>query len=366
MSDSPLLEGLGVTAAEETAYRGLLREGPSTLAASPRARHVGRRRAPPPAAPGGARARDPPGGRPLRLLATPPHVAVEALVASRQEEIARTRAAIGPLLAEAAPHPEELVEVVSGRAAVARRYLQLLQGAREELIVLVHPPFATDVTISSEEQERTMRRGIRVRGIYGPEAFGEPGALDRVRRAVASGERARLGAVPIKLAIADGRTAMLPLTSEHASSVDSSLIVHPSALLDALVSLFEALWRGALPLPGEDAPDDAVLTLLAAGLTDDAIARRLSISTRTVQRRVRDLCDRLGARTRFQAAPSTPTTAPPDRGLRRRRITRRNGRVRPERSRRPGGRPTGPTKWLLRAGGERLVEFETAQAPGVR
>ncbi|MCQ0019560.1 helix-turn-helix domain-containing protein [Actinomadura madurae] len=94
---------------------------------------------------------------------------------------------------------------------------------------------------------------------------------------------------------------MLPLTSEHASSVDSSLIVHPSALLDALVSLFEALWRGALPLPGEDAPDDAVLTLLAAGLTDDAIARRLSISTRTVQRRVRDLCDRLGARTRFQA-----------------------------------------------------------------
>lgn len=94
---------------------------------------------------------------------------------------------------------------------------------------------------------------------------------------------------------------MLPLTSQHASSVDSSLIVHPSALLDALVSLFEALWRSAVPLPGQDAPDDTVLALLAAGLTDDAIARRLSISTRTVQRRVRDLCDRLGARTRFQA-----------------------------------------------------------------
>ncbi|SPT58557.1 LuxR C-terminal-related transcriptional regulator [Actinomadura madurae] len=302
MSDSPLLEGLGVTAAEETAYRGLLREGPSTLAGL--AARLGTsaaavRRLLPRLEELGLVTRL--AGRPLRLLATPPHVAVEALVASRQEEIARTRAAIGPLLAEAAPHPEELVEVVSGRAAVARRYLQLLQGAREELIVLVHPPFATDVTVSSEEQERTMRRGIRVRGIYGPEAFGEPGALDRVRRAVASGEQARLGAVPIKLAIADGRTAMLPLTSEHASSVDSSLIVHPSALLDALVSLFEALWRGALPLPGEDAPDDAVLTLLAAGLTDDAIARRLSISTRTVQRRVRDLCDRLGARTRFQA-----------------------------------------------------------------
>ncbi|MEU8121925.1 helix-turn-helix domain-containing protein [Spirillospora sp. NPDC049024] len=302
MSDLPLLEGLGVSAAEEAAYRALLREGPSTLA-DLAARHgasvAALRRLLPRLEDLGLVTRL--AGRPLRLLATPPHVAVEALVASRQEEIARSRAAIGPLLAEAAPHPEELVEVVSGRTAVARRYLQLLNGARDELLVLVQPPFATDAAVSSDEQERTMRRGITVRGIYGPEALDEPHALDYVRRAVASGEQARLGAVPIKLAVADRRTAMLPLTSEHASSVDSSLIVHPSALLDALVSLFEALWRSALPLPGADAPDDAVLALLAAGLTDEAIARRLSISTRTVQRRVRDLCDRLGARTRFQA-----------------------------------------------------------------
>ncbi|MGP4027017.1 winged helix-turn-helix transcriptional regulator [Actinomadura sp. 3N407] len=305
MAESSLLEGLGVTRPEEAAYRALLREGPSTLAAL--ARRLGMSAA--------ALRRQLPrleelglvtrlAGRPLRILATPPHVAVEALVASRQEEIARSRAAIGPLLAEAAPHPEELVEVVSGRAAVARRYLQLLTGTREELMVLVQPPFATDAAVSSDEQERTMDRGIRVRGIYGPDAFDEPGALDRVRRAVASGEQARLGGVPIKLAIADRRIAMLPLTSEQASSVDSSLIVHPSALLEALVSLFEALWHTAVPLSGADgetARDDDVLTMLAAGLTDDAIARRLAISTRTVQRRVREICDRLGARTRFQA-----------------------------------------------------------------
>ncbi len=291
-----------MTPAEEAAYRALLREGPaplSALAARLGTSAAALRRLLPRLEDLGLVTRL--AGRPLRLLATPPHVAVEALVASRQEEIARSRAAIGPLLAEAAPHPEELVEVVSGRTAVARRYLQLLQGAREELLVLVHPPFATDAAVSSDEQDRTMRRGIRVRGIYGPRAFDEPGALDHVRRAVAAGEEARAGDVPIKLAIADRRTAMLPLTSEHASSVDSSLIVHPSALLDALVSLFEALWHAGVPLPGSGVQDDDVLTLLAAGLTDDAIARQLGISTRTVQRRVRDLCDRLGARTRFQA-----------------------------------------------------------------
>jgi DNA-binding NarL/FixJ family response regulator len=45
----------------------------------------------------------------------------------------------------------------------------------------------------------------------------------------------------------------------------------------------------------------AVLRLLADGATDEAIARQLSISVRTVQREVRQVLDQVGARTRFQA-----------------------------------------------------------------
>jgi DNA-binding NarL/FixJ family response regulator len=41
--------------------------------------------------------------------------------------------------------------------------------------------------------------------------------------------------------------------------------------------------------------------LLAAGLKDEAIARQLGVSLRTIHRRTGDLLDRLGARTRFQA-----------------------------------------------------------------
>lgn len=291
-----------MTAGEETAYRALLRDGPATLAelASRTGTSAGALRRMLPRLEGlGLVTRL--AGRPLRLLATPPHVAVDALVASRQEEIVHSRAAIGPLAAEAAPrHPEELLEVVSGRAAVARRYLRLQAEAKEELLVLVHPPFALDDAETSAEQGQAMSRGIRVRGIYGPRAFEDAGTLDYARLAIAAGEEARLGSVPIKLAIADRSTAMLPLTSEHAAVVDSSLVIHPSALLDALVSLFDALWQSSVPLPGA-APEDDVLPLLAAGLTDEAIARRLGVSPRTVQRRVHELTERLGARTRFQA-----------------------------------------------------------------
>ncbi|MEH1126371.1 helix-turn-helix domain-containing protein [Micromonospora sp. CPCC 206061] len=56
--------------------------------------------------------------------------------------------------------------------------------------------------------------------------------------------------------------------------------------------------------PAEVAPDGptcALLGLLAAGLTDEAIARTLGVSLRTIQRRIHDLLLELGVTTRFQA-----------------------------------------------------------------
>lgn len=50
-----------------------------------------------------------------------------------------------------------------------------------------------------------------------------------------------------------------------------------------------------------DDEDVELVRLLAEGLVLDAIARRLSISERTLRRRIRSLCDRLGVDTPVQA-----------------------------------------------------------------
>jgi DNA-binding CsgD family transcriptional regulator len=306
-----LLEGLGITAAEESAYRALLRHGPATLnelAAGTGASTATARRLLPRLEDLGLVSRV--AGRPLRLVATPPEVAVDVLTARRQEEIARSRSAAGVLAAEIAgrsrAQPEEVLEVVTGKEAVGRRFLQLERDAAEETLILVRPPYPPG---DGGEERGAARR----RAIYGPLAFQEPGMLERTRRAIAEGEDARLGQVPVKLAVAANRTAIMPLAGGEDAAVESALVVHPSALLDALVELFEVLWRAGTPLtaatvtgpadvqPAEDAPDDDVLVLLAAGMKDEAIARHLGLSARTVQRRVHSLCDRLGARTRFHA-----------------------------------------------------------------
>jgi sugar-specific transcriptional regulator TrmB len=322
-----LLDTLGVSAEDEQVYRALLARPGATVAVL--SRQTGRsaaslRRALPRLEELGLVSRL--AGQPPRLVPTRPDVAVEALVSRRQEELAQARVAAQALLAElpTSEHhqPEELVEIVLGKQAVAQRFLQLQQGAVEEIMVLDRPPYAQDPQEHNPAEPEALRKGVRVRGIYAAEALEIPGALALVQEAIAAGEEARIGTdVPTKLAIADRKLAILPLTPSQPEIVHSALIVHASTLLDALVGLFEMLWRVAVPLPALDGlgsvgeagldlapstpdganPDPQLVTLLTAGLKDEAIARQLGVSLRTVHRRTSRIMQELGARTRFQA-----------------------------------------------------------------
>jgi DNA-binding NarL/FixJ family response regulator len=62
-----------------------------------------------------------------------------------------------------------------------------------------------------------------------------------------------------------------------------------------------AITQGAA-FPTALAEDEAkLLGLIADGLVLDAVARRLHLSERTVRRRIRSLCDRIGVDTPVQA-----------------------------------------------------------------
>ncbi|MGW0808745.1 helix-turn-helix transcriptional regulator [Nonomuraea sp. NPDC002799] len=252
-------------------------------------------------------------GRPVRFVPTRPDVAVAALISRREEGLAQARLAALAMLAETPRTeilaPEELVEVVRGQAAVVQRFTQLQQTATVELLVLDRPPYAQDPTQQNAAEMDRLAHGLVVRGIYDAAALEIPGKLRLAQESAAAGELARISPdVPMKLAIADRRSAILPLSTDASAHADSAVIVHSSTLLDALITLFEVLWRSALPLPTGsssdgpgDLPDPELITLLAAGLKDEAVARQLGVSLRTVHRRVSELMERLGARTRFQA-----------------------------------------------------------------
>jgi DNA-binding NarL/FixJ family response regulator len=96
------------------------------------------------------------------------------------------------------------------------------------------------------------------------------------------------------------------------SGTDTAFVIRSSALLAALGALFEHEWSRAVPLVAgprrslddADQPDEktkALLSLLASGLTDEAVSRALGWSARTTQRRISALLQELGVSTRFQA-----------------------------------------------------------------
>jgi len=156
-----------------------------------------------------------------------------------------------------------------------------------------------------------LRSGRKWRDIYDAEAIHAEGMLRHLREVGAAGEASRtLPKVPLKLVIGDDDVALLAIEDDSARALHTVRIGR-SGLLRDVIEVFETLWSLATPIPDRAFPnrspgdpsrgDCRLLSLLAAGATDDAIARELGISLRTVQRRVRRLEDMLGARTRFQA-----------------------------------------------------------------
>jgi hypothetical protein len=240
-----------------------------------------------------------------------PDVAVDVLAARQRADLDQAQVAARALLAELQTperyRPENLVEVIVDQPVIAARFAQLLGATERELRVLDRPPYAAPSGQSDGTVRRLLHEGVHVMGIYSPDSLDRPGGVDEAFSAAEAGETSRVHPqVPMKLAIFDETAALLPLSVDQL--IDSALVVHPCALLDALLEMFGLLWEQALPVVGpdlvaEDADslDARLMTMLAAGLKDDAIARQLDVSSRTVGRRVAELMNGLGARTRFQA-----------------------------------------------------------------
>ncbi|GAA4639861.1 helix-turn-helix domain-containing protein [Actinoallomurus vinaceus] len=246
-------------------------------------------------------------GRPRRYAAAEPDIALDALIREREQDLTRLRTAaaeMAVLYRRERVGQAGAVELVTGRDEVARRFLRLQHTVRRDMRMLDRPPYALAAT--NPVEPGALQRGVRWRAVYAPEALEQPGALQEIHALVAQGEQARVASgIPVKLAIADADAALVSVQLEQATT--EAALVHPSALLDALVQLFEFIWAAAAPLAAttrtspltED--DRRLLDLLLAGMKDDAIARHLGLSTRTMRRRMKNLLDLLGADNRFQA-----------------------------------------------------------------
>ncbi|WP_431681147.1 helix-turn-helix domain-containing protein [Kitasatospora sp. KL5] len=252
-----------------------------------------------------------------RYLAVAPDVAIGTLIGHREAELRSARAEMHRLMdafreASRYTDPAHSVEVLTGGEAIAQRLEHLVDSTQYQVRGFDCPPYIQDPVAQMPRQRAKLKAGVRFRTVYDKDAVAWPGRLEKeILIGVEDGEEARVRpALPMKMMMSDDKMAIIPITVGD-SVLDAAYVIHPSALLQALDALFEAEWERAVPLQaaigdgendqGPEADHRKLLGLLAAGLTDESIARSLGWSARTTQRRLQSLMRQLGATTRFQA-----------------------------------------------------------------
>ncbi|WP_374984404.1 LuxR C-terminal-related transcriptional regulator [Streptomyces fradiae] len=163
---------------------------------------------------------------------------------------------------------------------------------------------------------RLLERGVDLRVLVAARALRGTGVARYLSVLMDHGARVRVAStVPLHLNVFDRAVTVMAVGAadgRHETSGD--VILHSTRLADSFVRVFEHHWATGHPAastvrrPGTGGvPEDysprerEVLALLAAGAKDEAIARRLGCSERTLRRLLTGLVAKLGADSRFAA-----------------------------------------------------------------
>ncbi|MBS2533036.1 LuxR family transcriptional regulator [Catenulispora sp. NF23] len=245
---------------------------------------------------------------------------VAALLRRQEAELAARREALLAGQAAAVAFNESVtrrrsqmpggVEQITALDDIQTLMESLLYAADNEVCSIVPNVMPAEALQASRPLDEDLTaRGVRLRIVCHEAIRSNATALAYERAMLALGAQVRTAAaVPIRLLIVDRTSAVVPFDPE--SRETGAILTTAPGMVRALCELFDRLWDGAAPLeptPPSDAAtgltdsEAELLKLLSGGLTDEAAAKRLGVSVRTVKRRMEDLMRRLEAGSRFEA-----------------------------------------------------------------
>lgn len=161
-----------------------------------------------------------------------------------------------------------------------------------------------------------LAEGLTLRVIHQSAALSHPQSAEYFHRVELMGGQVRFSDIlPFRLVLIDGKTAVCRLADP--GGAQEALLFQGARMLGLLGELFETAWIQAAPLtevsprpgpaalasaqPSLTSQQQTIVRCLADGATDQAIARQLGITTRTVARRINEIYEVLGVHSRFQA-----------------------------------------------------------------
>ncbi|RVU27644.1 LuxR family transcriptional regulator [Streptomyces antnestii] len=258
------------------------------------------------------------------LAPIPPRLAAGAQMDHMERAIEEKRNALAAMRAAVAQAQEiyldsygkgesHLIRVVQGANAISATLSAAVHACREELLTAQpgggRPQELLDKALASDLG--AIERGVSQRTIYQHTIRSHQPTLTYVEHIVqAGGEVRTLDEVFDRLIICDRKVAFIPDPGLERS--ETALAVEHPGVVRYLVGLFEHTWQRASPLrsfPSTRLPplltDEVrrvILRHMVNGHTDEAIAARLGMSTRSVANHMRWAAELFGSRSRAQLA----------------------------------------------------------------
>jgi DNA-binding CsgD family transcriptional regulator/sugar-specific transcriptional regulator TrmB len=235
----------------------------------------------------------------------------EADLAARQAQLAASRAAVTRLVADRADSRPGHGERLLGMDAIQDRLQHLGRAATTEVLG-VHPGATRrpeDLAAARTADAEALNRGVTMKCLYQDTTRNDPHTTTYAHWLLSQGSEVRTAPVlPQRLVIFDRTHALVPI--DPTDTRKGALHITEPGIVGTLFELFEQAWATAVPLGATRASDPEtgltdtereLLRLLGTGLTDDTAGQRLGISSRTVNRHMASIMERLGASSRFEA-----------------------------------------------------------------
>lgn len=222
------------------------------------------------------------------------------------DELLATRPARSDLLREID------VEAISGEEPMQTRVEALFVQAQQTVYSML-PGLVSKEALEAARifDQEALERGVHVRALYQSAVRGDRRTMEYIRWFTDLGAEVRVApVVPVRIILIDRTTAVVghfqkPLPYEI-------FLIREPGILAPLYEFFELSWAAAEPFDLKEVREAdpegpptsqelALLQLLASGSIDEAAAKKLGISVRTVRRMMADLMERLGATSRFEA-----------------------------------------------------------------
>jgi HTH-type transcriptional regulator, sugar sensing transcriptional regulator len=153
--------------------------------------------------------------------------------------------------------PLDYIELLRDPKQVSRRVMELVSGAKREILVFVKPPFSNpkrELEKQNDESIQAVKRQIEIRAIYEfPQASEEiEWMYSQIERSSREGEKSRvIDKLPLKMVVVDETKVIFAMEDFHkTANRQTSLLIEHHALASSLKILFETLWERARDYQG--------------------------------------------------------------------------------------------------------------------